>query len=555
MPVCTAALFDVNRLTGLDLSASDLEELLPRLKCEVEGVEGGYVTYEATHDRPDLFSAEGLSRALKGLLGVEEGLRRFSVRRVGGALNEGPAYRPYVLFATVHGLRLDDEAIRQMMQLQEKLHATYGRGRRRVSIGVYDLSRIKLPVRYVEADPDAVRFVPLDSSEEMTLREIVRRHPKGREYGHLLEGKEKFPLLVDAEGEVLSLPPIVNSEGTRVTERTTDVLVDVTATDLRSAQEVLAVMVTSIAERGGEIGVVEVQSRDGVQALSLEPRVMTLDPSLVERIAGLSLEAREVAQHLRRMRFDAEVEGGVLRVLVPPYRIDVLHPIDLVEDVVIAYGIERLVPQFMPPQHSGAEDPLEVFSRRLRELVVGFGFQEVNNYLLTSEEVLYELMNAPAQPTVRVANPKPPQFTCLRTWITPQLLQVLARSKHADYPQRIFECGDVVLVDESSENMTREERRLALAVSDTRASLTDILAVVSELMRLMGLSYSLRRGEHPSFIRGRYAVVEVGGVSIGFVGEVHPAVLANWGLEKPVVAAELSVTAIYGLLSPRSLET
>lgn len=552
MPVCRVALYDVNRLVGEELSVEELSELLPRLKCEVEGVEGGYVEYEATHDRPDLFSAEGLSRALKGLLGLEVGLRRFSVEAAGKAVSEGPPYRPYVLLATVHGLSLDDEAIAQIMQLQEKLHATYGRDRRRVSIGVYDLSKISFPVRYTRADPDRVSFVPLDFDREMSLREILERHPKGVQYSHLLAGRSEYPLLVDSKGLVLSMPPIVNSEDTRVTERTRDVLVDVTATDRKAAEEVLAVVVTSIAERGERIGLVEVVSPEGSWTLNLEPREMLLDVGLVESVVGLRVSAEEAAECLRRMRFGAEAVGGeAVKALIPAYRLDVLHPVDLVEDVVMGYGLEALTPEFMPPQHAGGEDRLEAFSRRLRELVVGFGFQEVANYMLTSKDVLYGMMCAPELPTVEVLNPRQPQFTCLRTWLTPQLLQVLSRSKHADYPQRIFECGDVAWVDEREENAVREERRLAMAISDSRATLTDVHAVIDSLMRILGLRYRLVKGEHPSFIRGRYALVEVEGVNVGFLGEVHPQVLVNWGLEKPVVVAELSVSALLDLLARR----
>ncbi len=547
MPVCRVALYDVSRLVGEELSAERLSELLPRLKCEVESVEGGYVEYEATHDRPDLFSAEGLARALKGLLELEVGLRAFRAEPSGVAFNEGPSYRPYVLLATVHGPSLDDEAIAQVMQLQEKLHATYGRDRRKVSIGVYDLSKVSFPVRYIEADPDKVSFAPLGFEEEMSLREILERHPKGVQYAHILAGKERYPLLVDSKGRVLSMPPIINSEETRVTESTKDVLIDVTAIDKKAAEEVLAVVATSLAERGERIGLVEVRSTGGAWALNLEPRRMQLDVELVERLLGIRLAVEEVVECLRRMRFGAEVLGSRVEVLVPVYRIDVLHPVDLVEDVAIGYGLENIEPEFMPPQHAGREDRLEVFCRRLRELIVGFGFQEVANYMLTSKEVLYDLMGAPELPTVEVLNPRQPQFSCLRTWLTPQLLQVLSKSKHADYPQRIFECGDVAWVDEGEENCVREERRLAVAICDSKVTLTDIHAVVDSLVRLLGLRYKLVKGEHPTFIKGRYAVVEVEGVSAGFMGEVHPQVLVNWGLERPVVVAELSVSVLFRL--------
>ena len=355
MPVIEVAIWDLERLLGRQLTRDEIEDLLPRVKCEFEGFEGDYVYYEATHDRPDLYSAEGLARALKGLLGIEEGLPEFKVSsETIPCINEGPSYRPYIFCAAVKGVSLDDEAVRQIMQLQEKLHVTYGRNRKKVSIGVYDMSELKPPIRYIEADPDSVSFVPLDFTERLTLREILRRHPKGVEYGHLIASYERYPLLVDSEGTVLSMPPIINSEDTRVTEESHDLFIDVTATDPRAGMQVLAVVATSIAERGGEIVRVEVRGRSGkVLSPELEPEEVVLEVSLVERLAGLKLSSEEVASLLKKMRLGAEALNDRVRVLVPPYRVDVLHPVDIVEDVVMAYGYDRLEPEAMPPLHPG----------------------------------------------------------------------------------------------------------------------------------------------------------------------------------------------------------
>lgn len=548
MPVCRVSLHDLNRLSGTEIGLDSLRELLPQLKCELERIEGGYVEYEATHDRPDLFSAEGLSRALKGLLEVEKGLRVFQSEKVGLAINEGPEYRPYVLLATVHGLRLDDESITQFMQLQEKLHATYGRDRRKVSIGVYDLSKVSFPIKYIKADPRSIRFTPLEFSDEMALEEVLKRHPKGIQYSHLIRGEKWYPLLVDGKGTVLSMPPIVNSEDTKVTEQTRDVLIDVTSTDIKAAENVLSVMATSLVERGEKIGVVEVWDSSGPRVLSLEPRKARLDVSLVERVSGVRMKTEEVVEYLQRMRLGAVPAGEVVEVFVPVYRFDIIHPVDLVEEVVMGFGFNRLDYEVMPPQHSGGEHPINSFSRRLRGLVAGFGFQEVSNYMLTCKEVLYVLMEAPEVPTVEVLNPRQSQYSCIRTWLIPQLLQVLANSKHADFPQKIFECGDVTMLDEREDNKVKEERRLALAISDNKVTLNDVHATVDSLLRLIGIRYTLRTGEHPSFIRGRFAFIEAQGIILGFMGEVHPKVLVNWGLEKPVVAAEMSVDGMFTIL-------
>ena len=315
MPVIEVLISDLERLLGTKLTRAEVEDLLPRVKCEVESVEGDVVVYEATHDRPDLYSAEGLARALRGLLEIEVGLPKF---KVSGDLIpvecRGPSYRPYVLVAAVRGLKLDDEAVRQAMQLQEKLHATYGRNRRKVSIGIYDLSKIEPPVRYVTVKPDEVSFVPLDFTEEMTPREILEKHPKGVEYGHLLKGYDVYPLLVDSKGLVLSMPPIINSEDTRVTEETRDVLIDVTGTDLRAMMEVLTVVATSLFERGEEIVRAEVKGSWGTEVLpKLDPYVVRFDPSLVEALGGVKMGVEEIVKMLEKMRMEATFSTGIWR--------------------------------------------------------------------------------------------------------------------------------------------------------------------------------------------------------------------------------------------------
>lgn len=543
MPLIEVSISDLERLLGRELEDSEIEDLLPRLKCEIDSVEGDAVYYEATHDRPDLFSAEGLSRGLRGLLEVEIGAPKFGVRRSGlVAKVEGPDYRPYAFLGVVYGVKLDDEAIRQIMQLQEKLHATYGRNRRKVSIGVYDLSKVTPPIIYTKARPDRVSFIPLDMDSEMTLEDILEKHPKGVEYGHLIAGREYFPLLLDSEGVVLSLPPIVNSEDTRVTESTRDVLIDVTTTDAASGLKVLAVVATSIYERGKELGTVEVVTKGGkLSSPQLHAPRMKLDREHIEGLVGLSLGEDEIVHLLRRMRFDAVVTGDKVDVVIPPYRVDILHPVDLVEEVIMAYGYDRLAPEFMPPQHPGREDSLEVFSRSVRGLVQGYGFQEVANYMMTSKEAMFEKMGLERGQVVEVENPRQETYTCLRTWIIPQLLQTLSRSKHADYPQRIFEVGDVALLDEREDNMVREERHIAMAMTDDEVSFTHLQAVLNSIMEQLGLSYKLEGTTHGSFIQGRVARIVVDSEEVGIIGEIHPRVLVLWGLEKPVVAAEMDL--------------
>jgi len=549
MPVVEVSLWDLERLVGRSLSKAEIEELLPRLKCEVEEVSDSVVAYEATHDRPDLYSAELLSVYLRGLLEVELGLPRFKSGGVAGeARIEGPSYRPYAYFAVVRGVSLDDEAIRQLMQLQEKIHLTYGRDRRKVSIGLYDLRGVEFPIRYVGVKPEAVKFKPLGFTVEMTPLQVLREHPKGVAYRHLVEGHELFPLIVDAEGKVVSFPPITNSEDYRVTESTRDVLIDVTSTDPEAGRRIVTLMASAVATRGGTV----YQVRNVFGALSevsprLEPDHVTYNVSLNKRLLGLDLGPRETQELLARMRMEAVAIGGdELRVAYPYFRVDILHPVDIAEEVAMAYGYERIEPQYMPPLHPGREHGLEVFSRAVREAMIGMGFIEVNNYIMTSKELMFTMMGLEVGDMVEVENPKHEMYHALRTWIIPQLLATLSNSKHAGYPQRIFEVGDVVIPDPSRENRARDERHLAFAIAGKGVTLTDGLATLKTLCALFKVGYELRALEHKSFISGRAARVLSECGELGIVGEIHPQVLVNFNLAVPVVVGELDVERLKG---------
>ncbi len=545
MPVIGVTWWDLERLLGRDLSREEIEDSLPRVKCELEEIEGDTIWYEATHDRPDLYSAEGLSIALKGLLGVEEGLVRYNARDEGvSAVVEGPSYRPYALFAVVHGLRLDDEAIRQLMQLQEKVHITYGRDRRKVSIGLYDLRGIKFPVRYIAVKPEEARLVPLDMDEEMSLKEVLEKHPTGVKYRHLLEGRPEFPLIVDAEGKVVSFPPIINSEEFRVTEETRDVLIDVTSTDLEAARRVLAIVATAAYVRGEEIGIVTVKGPWGSEASPrVEPDAIDYNVELNEKLLGLSIGVEDTVRLLSKMRMEAEPRGDTLTVRFPYFRTDILHPVDIAEEVAMAYGYDRIEPLTMKPLHPGREAGIEVFTRSIRESMVGLGFTEVNNYMFTSTNLLFTKMGIQGE-AIEVENPKHEAYHALRTWITPQLLQTLSSSKHAGYPLRIFEAGDVVIPDKDADNLSREERHLAYAVAGRGVTLTDGLAYLKALLNLYSMKYTLKPLQHPSLIPGRAASIHVGEAEIGFIGEVHPRVLTNFALTVPVVVAEIDLGAL-----------
>ncbi|ASJ12134.1 phenylalanine--tRNA ligase subunit beta [Thermococcus thioreducens] len=563
MPKFDVSKADLERLVGKEFSVEEWEDLFLYAKCELDDVweENGEIYFKADSkdtNRPDLWSAEGIARQIRFALGLEKGLPKYEVEKsdvtvyVDEKLKE---IRPYGVYAIVEGLSLDEEALKQMINLQEKVALTFGRRRREVAIGIFDFDRVKPPIYYRAAEKTE-KFVPLGFDEELTLEEILERHEKGREYGHLIRDKPYYPLLVDSEGKVLSMPPIINSEITgRVTTETKNVFVDVTGWDLDKIMLALNVVVTALAERGGRIKSVKVVYPDfEIETPDLTPKEFEVELDYIKRLTGLELGDEDIKNLLERMMYQVELTDGKAKLLYPAFRDDIMHARDVLEDVLIAYGYNEIEPEEPELAVQGRGDKFVEFEDAVRELMVGFGLQEVMTFNLTNREAQYGKMRIeagrdysmpPPGELVEIENPISPKWSALRVWLTPSLLDFLAQNTHEEYPQRIFEVGKVTLIDESRETKTVSESKLAVALAHPRVTFTEAKEILESVMRHLGFEYVLEEIEHPSFIEGRVGRIVVDGKVIGIIGEIHPAVLENWGIEMPVAAFELFLRPLY----------
>ncbi len=543
MPVATVNLRDLERIAKRELSKELLEEVLPNLKVEVEGWEGEDLTYEASHDRADLFSAEGLGRAVGAFLGAR-GLPSYEVRESDFVLDltEAPSYRPYAMLAIVRNLRLDDEAIRQLFQLQEKLAISYGVHRRLVSIGLYDLKYIKGKVIKYKAVKSG-KFVPLGYDVEMSFEEVIEKTEKGKLYGHLVR-KGEYPVLMDEEN-ILSFAPILNADYNKVTEETTDVLIDVTGTEPYLMARVLDVMVTSVIERAQNPVVERVKVVKGSETLWLTPElretVVEVEESDIKKMVDDNITLEEAKKLLSKMLLSAEISDNKLIVRAPPFRIDVHEPIDVVEDVLSAYGYDKLSTKVPPPSGSGSLLQLTSFSDFIADVMVGMGLTEVFNFTLTDSQLLEKLLGD--KNYVRIKNPRLQSYSAVRTSLIPSLLLTAQANKKVTGNLEVFEIGDVVLNKKYS---TRERRLGVLLAGDY--TVTDALAILNGLATELGLEFKYIESWREPFIEGRCAKVLVGEEEVGVVGEVHPKHLVELGIEKPVVIAELSLNKLLDLI-------
>jgi len=549
MPKLDVSYSDLCSLIGKKVSLEELKQCITFAKGEIDGVEGDLLKVEIKDsNRPDLWSAEGISRELKGRLTKERGLPKYKIEKSNVVVEVDKKVsnvRPLTVCAVVKNVRINDVMLSQLIQLQEKVAGTLGRNRKEVAIGIYDLSRIKSPIKYTTAGLEK-RFAPLDFDEEMSIKEILEKHPKGKEFGHLVERFKEIPIFIDSAGEVLSIPPIINSNFTgKVTEDTREVFIECSGFDFKFLMPALNVLVAALIDRGAKAESVKVvYPNKTIHTPDLTPKKASVDVDFVNKISGLKLPAKEIIRLLEQARYEAKLKGKKIEVLYPAYRQDIMHPRDVAEDVIISYCYSCIEPLKIKHKTKGKINEMEVLSEKVIEKMVSLGFQEILSYTLTNKEHLFGRMNVKEEKTVEIENPVSLNWDVFRSWLLPSLMEFYSNNQHVEFPQKIFEVGDVVLIDEKQETGTKDVRKLAAAISDSRVGYDDIAVVLDAFLSSLKVKYKLRRIGHSSFIEGRVAEVLVKGKPIGFVGEIHPSVLRNWKLEMPVAAFEIVLEMI-----------
>jgi len=545
MPTVTFNKRTVLELLGRKISDEQLADRISMLGTGFEGISGDEMTVEIFPNRPDLLSEQGLARALKTFMDIKRGFKIYDVKKsnVKVVIDKSvKQVRPYTACAIVKGLKLTDDKIKEIIQIQEKLHITYGRNRKKAAIGIYPLEHIRPPIYYKALHPEEIRFKPLDLNKDLTGSQILAIHPTGREYGHLLEGNEKYPVFIDSKMQFMSMPPIINSNNVgKITTTTKDVFIECSGFDFNYLHTCLNIIVTALADMGGEIYSVELVYPDKKYVTPiLSGKEMKLDIAYVNKILGTQIKDTELKTLLEKMGHDYRNK----KALTPGYRADILHPVDLVEDVAIAYGYENFPGKMSYVATTASEKHIEVFKNKLREMLVGAGLLEVKNYHLTSKDFQTRLMNFNAD-LVELGNSVNSEYNVLRYWLIPCLMETLKYNKHYEYPQNIFEIGTIFRINEDFETRTAESERLAIAYCGSDANFTKIKQLLDIIMDALGMKYEILDTEHSSFIKGRVGRVTVNNEKIAYVGELHPQVLLNWQLEMPVSVLEINVTELF----------
>lgn len=515
----------------------EIEEKISLFGTPLESITEEEIEVEVFPNRPDLISLQGFIRSFKTFLGKSKEFKQYQVNKpkenyevmIEKSVKE---VRPFTACAIVSNLELNDTKIKQIIDLQEKLHFTIGRNRKKVAIGIYPLEKVNLPIKYRALPPEKIKFIPLEETKELTAQQILNRHPKGKDFAHLLKSQDLFPIFSDAKGKILSMPPIINSEETgKVTAQTKDVFIECSGTHLLTLEKTLNIIVTTLADMGGKIYAMALNyEKEKMITPNLSPEKMKISLENTNKLLGLNLKENDLEKLLSKMGIAYKNKTAS----IPAWRTDILHEVDLIEDVAIAFGYDKFESEIPNIATIGEESEKEKLKTKLKESLIGLGLTEILTYhLIKSHEAdLFQLKEK-----IEVENSKT-EYKFLRPNLLIPTLRIFSENKDHDYPQETFEIGTVFSLDKNSETGIKETENLIVALSP--ANFTKIKQILDYLSQTFNFKYELKESPSAQLIDGRTASISINGKEIGYLGEVHPETLQKWTIKMPLAVLEIS---------------
>ena len=526
-------------------------------------------------NRPDLWSCGGVARQLR----LHEGAKRSDYSKFlskAGAIKDNgnrvitveeglKDVRPFMVSFVISGKPIDDPMLKDIIQTQEKLCWNFGRKRKSISMGVYRMSQIKWPCHYKAVDPDKTSFVPLACDAPMTCRQILTEHPKGKDFGWILEGLKKFPLLTDDKDEVLSMAPIINSAtlgAVQVGDK--DLMVELTGDNMENlilaanivacdfhdaGYEILPVKVVHPYETGfgKEITVPFYFQKEAKATLAAINKKLGGDLTKEQVLDALSrmdndVVAKDIPTNETTAKYCAANKTDVEFTVQPaPYRNDFLHEVDVIEDVMIGMTLDYFKPQKPNDFTIGKLSDITLFSRKAKEIMVGLGYQEMIFNYLGSKRDYIDRMNISADKVIEILNPMSENYQFVRPSIIASLLRAESAAANAIFPHKIFEIGKVAFLDDSENTGTKTIQSLGFMTAANNANFNDLASEVASILYFLDHKYEVKEANDPRFIPGRQAAIIVKGKQVGIFGEIHPQVLENWQIAVPCVAGEIDI--------------
>jgi phenylalanyl-tRNA synthetase beta chain len=545
MPVVEFPLEDINRLFS-DYDLEYILDMLPFIGLDLEYRDDKCIRLEYSPNRPDFSTFYGISRALKGLLGKEIGIPKFDVyenrKNLINVDTSVAKIRPFIAGIVAKGHKLNNNTIKQIVSMQEDLHNGIGRRRSKASIGFHNLDKIEFPLDYTTTS-DNLSFIPLDNSCSLTLAEILDKSESGKKFGKLLKGSQ-YPILKDSKGNLISFPPIINSEVTRIKNGVDNLFVEVTGVDKKTVDNVLSNIVATLADTGFKLETVFIEQDNNTESFNanINTTLENVKKDYINRALGLALSNEEIINCLQKSRLDATtIDSTSIKCVIPSYRIDIFGPVDIVEEVAIGYGLYNMEPSLPEFRLYGNSSRQNYFFDKIRQAMVGMGLIENINFILSNKDIHYKRMKHDEFNFFTVNNSKSDEHDILRRSLLPSLLFSLSKNIHEEYPQKLFEIGQIFVPEK--ENF--EKWSLCCISAFNGVTFSEIKSVLQTLMEIcFNTKFETVPSENSSFISGRSAGIVYKGNLIGQIGEISPLLIDSFKIKMPVAAFELDLSKL-----------
>jgi phenylalanyl-tRNA synthetase beta chain len=540
MPVIELSYTRLQKLIG-KVSKKQISDSLPFLGLDIESEDKDLVRIEYSPNRPDYSTDFGIALGLQGLLGIKTGAIKLNIKKSKkysiSVKSEVSKIRPYVTGIIAKNGKIDDKTIKQFMVMQEDLHFGIGRKRKKSSIGIHDLDEISFPLVYTTTNRN-YKFTPLNSEKSLSISEILTDTDIGKDYGQILGNSSKVPIILDANQQTISFPPIINAAVTTVTTKTKNLFVEVTGINKDDAENMLSVVATILQKAGFTLETVQISGSKN-STPKLEQKKISVNPKLINQMLGLNLKTSKIISSLKKSRLDASTKGNNIICVIPAYRFDIFGPMDLVEETALGYGIQNLEPTLSPSQTLGQINPISSQLKSLSRIMIGLGYLESLNSSLTSKRVLYDMANRKTSKIISVLDSKSQEHTLLRDSILPGLLENLSRNIHESYPQKMFETGTVFTLD----NPISEKINFSSIAAHKDANFTEIKSILQSALKIgFDIKIDTKTATHSSFEDGRCAEIILNNKSIGIIGEINSKIIENYKIRVPVVGFEISLS-------------
>jgi phenylalanyl-tRNA synthetase beta chain len=523
----------------------EIEEKISLFGTHLESLNENEIEIEVTANRPDLYSLHGFMRNFLAFLDKKTGLKQYKLNKpekdfkveINSNVKE---IRPFTACAIIKNLKFDNEKIKEMIDIQEKIHNTLGRNRKKIAIGIYPLEKITLPIKFETRNPKDIKFQPLEFDRELNGLQILQQHPTGREYAHLLDGQNKYPIFIDAKDEILSMPPIINSHKTgKITQETKDLFIECSGFNFSILNKTLNILVTMFADMGGEIYQMKLQyGKENKITPDLTPERIKLSIADANKLLGLELKEQEIKKLLEKSGYNYNTKTQIVEI--PAWRTDIMHPVDIIKDIAIAYGYDNFKPEIPQISTIGQIEPINVLKSKIAGILAGLKITETLTYHLLTKDDLKKLCQ---KPEIEVEDSKS-EYKYLRRDLTTMALKTLADNVDKEYPQKIFELGEAFTKDMEQETGIKEKHLLSIAIADSKTGFTEIKQILDYLMRMLNKPYEIQSTINQYLIEGRAGKIILNNKDIGYFGELKPELISAIKVKMPMVILELNIEGL-----------